>query len=134
MSQENVELLRRGYEHFERTGELLRESCHLDLVWDTTTFAAGGLLLGKCVGVDEANRWLARWIEGFEEWSLDVEELLDLGDQVIAFVRQRAKAPHGGPEVEMRLAQVWTFRSGLVERMEMYLDRAEALKAAGLLE
>jgi hypothetical protein len=32
-----------------------------------------------CVGIDEANGWLAQWLEGFENWSLDVEEVLDAG-------------------------------------------------------
>jgi ketosteroid isomerase-like protein len=34
----------------------------------------------------------------------------------------------------MRFAQVWTFRDGLIARMEMYSERAEALEAAGLRE
>jgi ketosteroid isomerase-like protein len=34
----------------------------------------------------------------------------------------------------MRFAQVWTFRDGLVARMEMYAHRAEALAAVGLAE
>jgi hypothetical protein len=36
--------------------------------------------------------------------------------------------------VEMRVAQVWTFRDALATRMEMYADRGEALDAAGLQE
>ena len=101
-----------------------------DLVWDTTTWSSsGGLNLKKCVGVDEANRWLAQWAEAFENWSLDVEKVFDAGDQVVTFVRQHAKGRHGGPEVEMRFAQVWTFRDGLIARVEMYSDRAEALEA-----
>ena len=58
MSQENVELLRRACEHAAKTGELPRDLCHPDLVWDTTTF--GGFNAERCIGVDEANRWLAR--------------------------------------------------------------------------
>jgi ketosteroid isomerase-like protein len=53
---------------------------------------------------------------------------------VVTFVRQHAQPRSGGPEVEMRFAQVWTLRDGLVERMEMYYDRDEALEAAGLRE
>jgi len=134
MSQENVDLLRRGYEHVVRTGELLGEICHADVVWDTTTFAPSGLNLKKCVGLDETNSWLAQWTEAFESWSLDVEEVFDAGDQMVVFVRQHAKARQGGPEVEMPFAQVWTFRDGLVARMEMYFDRSEALAAAGLAD
>lgn len=114
ISQENLDLLRRGFEHVARTGQLLRETVRPDFVWDTTMFSSvAGLNLKKCVGVDEANRWLAQSAEGFEDWSLDVEEGFDAGDQVVTFVRQHAKARYGGPEVEMRFAQVWTFRDAL---------------------
>jgi ketosteroid isomerase-like protein len=34
----------------------------------------------------------------------------------------------------MHFAHVWTFRDGLIARMEMYADRSEALEAAGLRE
>ncbi len=133
MSQENVNLIRRGYEHVSRTGELPREIFHPDLIWDTTTFGIG-FNLKKCVGIDEANRWLAEWTEGFESWSLEIEEVFEAGDQLVTFVRQHAKAKQGGPEVNMPIAQVWTLRDGLIARMEMYFDRADALKAVGLSE
>jgi ketosteroid isomerase-like protein len=131
MSQENLDLLRRGFEHVTRTGELLPEIGHPDFVWDTTTFR-GGINPETCVGLDETNQWLAQWVEGFENWSIDVEEVFDAEDQVVTIVRQHANPRQGGPEVEMRFAQVWTFRDGLVARMEMYADRDEALQAAGL--
>jgi hypothetical protein len=50
MSQENFDLLRRGYEHVARTGELLREVAHPDFVWVTTTFR-GAIRPGAFVGV-----------------------------------------------------------------------------------
>jgi ketosteroid isomerase-like protein len=134
MSRENLELLQRGFEYVVRTGELLPETVQPDLVWDTTTFSSMGMNMKKCVGLDEANRWLAEWSEAFESWALDVEEVFDADDQVVTFVRQHAKSKQGGPEVEMRFAQVWTFRDGLIARMEMYLDRDEALAAAGFAE
>jgi ketosteroid isomerase-like protein len=133
MSQENVEWLRAGYDHTARTGELQREGVHPEFVWDMTTFR-GAILPGHYGGVDGANRFLAEWREGFEHWSLDIEELVDAGDQVIAVVRQRGKAKQGGPDVEMRFAMVWTFRDGLAVRMEMHASRNEALEAAELRE
>ena len=94
-----MELIRRGLEHVARTGELSREEFHPDLIWDTTTFGIG-FNLKKCIGIDEANTWLAEWTEGFESWSLEIEEVFDAGDQVVTFVRQHAKAKQGGPEVD----------------------------------
>ena len=82
----------------------------------------------------EREAFFAEWLEGFEHWSLDVEEIFDAGDQVVAIVRQRGRPKRGGPEVEMQLALVWTFRDGLAVRMEMYASRNEALEAAGLSE
>lgn len=133
MSQENLDLLRRAYDYVERAGEVLPEAVHADFVWDVTTFR-GAIIPGTFVGVEEVNVWLAEWIGGFEEWSFDIEEVFDAGDRVIAIVHQRGRAKHGGPEVEMRFAQVWTFRDGLIARMEMYATPDEALEAAGLRE
>jgi ketosteroid isomerase-like protein len=133
MSQENVDLLRRAFEYVERTREFLPEAAQPDLVWDTTTFR-GAMTTDTCVGIDETNGWLAEWLENFDNWSIDIEEVFDAGDRVLTIVHQRASPKYGGPEVEMRLAQVWTFRDGLVARMEMYADRDEALEAVGLSE
>jgi ketosteroid isomerase-like protein len=134
MSQENVELVRRGIEYVGRTGEILPEAVHPDIVLDVTTFR-GAIIPGAFVGIDEINEWLAEWLEGFaEDWSLDIEEVFDAGDQVVTIVRQRAKAKHDGPELVMRFGQVWTFRDGLIARTEMYADKNEALEAAGLSE
>jgi ketosteroid isomerase-like protein len=134
MTQENVDLLMRAYEYVERTGKVLPEAVQPDFAWDTTTFRGAILLPGTFVGVEEINAWLADWLGGFEDWSPDVEEVFDAGDRVVAIVRQHGRPKHGGPEVEMHFAQVWTFRDGLISRMEMYADRSESLEAAGLRE
>ena len=131
MPEENIERLRRGYEHVGRTMQLLPEITHPDFVWDTTKFR-GGMLMNEVVGVEATNRWMAEWTEGFDDWSVEVAEFIDAGDRVLAIVDQRAVARHGGPEVEMRIFQVWTFSDGLVTRMDMYADRAEAFRDAGL--
>jgi len=133
MSRENVEGLRAAYEYTARTGKVPREPLHPEFVWDTTTFR-GAMLRGTYDGVDGANAFLAEWLESFEDWTLDIEEVVDAGDQAVAVVRQHGKAKHGGPDVEMRFAHLWTFRDGLAVRAEMYADPNEALEAAGLRE
>jgi len=74
------------------------------------------------------------WFSSFEDWAFDVEEVFDAGDRVVAIARQHAKPTHGDPEMEVRVALVWTFRDDVVARMEMYAERDEALEAAGLRE
>ena len=46
----------------------------------------------------------------------------------------RACGRGSGVEVEMEYWQVWLFRDGKAARWEEYLDRQEALEAAGLKE
>ena len=94
MSQENVEWVQAGYAHTARTGELQRDRIHPEFVWDMTTFG-GAILTGTYEGVDGANRFLAEWREGFEHWSLEIEEVFDAEDQVIVVLRQRGKAKGG---------------------------------------
>ena len=38
MSQENVEIVRSGYEHWKRTGDVLGENFHTDYVLDMFNF------------------------------------------------------------------------------------------------
>jgi ketosteroid isomerase-like protein len=112
MSQENLDLLRRGYEHVERTGAFPPEAAHPDFVWDATTFR-GGMLPETCVGVDETNAWLAEWLEGFEHWSLDIEEVFDLAALDPDVVYEDANLPdhigetYRGPEGILRAAERW---------------------------
>jgi ketosteroid isomerase-like protein len=37
-------------------------------------------------------------------------------------------------EVELKASAIWTVRDGRVSRAEFFVERAEALKAAGLTE
>ena len=131
MSQEHIDLLRRGFEHVVRTRELPREMFQPDLIWDASTYGPVGVNMRKCVGFAEADRWLAEWVEPFDEWTIELEEYFDAGDQVVTFVRQHGQTEHG-PEVELRHAFVWTFRDGLAAKVELYSDRDEALAVAGL--
>ena len=85
-------------------------------------------------GVDEARAFLREWIDAWEDWELELEALHDAGDKVLALVYQRGRSKESGMPVEMSFAQVWTLRDGKQARTEVYSERAEALKAAGLSE
>ena len=70
----------------------------------------------------------------WDDWELEVQELHDAGDRVVAVLRQRGRSKTSGMQVEMAFAQVWTLRDGLQSRMEMYSDPTEGLRAVGLAE
>jgi ketosteroid isomerase-like protein len=64
----------------------------------------------------------------------EVEATFDAGDQVVVFVRWRARGTSSGAELEMRPGQVFTLRDGKIAKQEVYLERSDALEAAGLSE
>ena len=63
---------------------------------------------------------------------MDVEQIIDAGDQVVAVVHERATGRGSGLEVDQHLAQVLTIQDGRVVRIESFTDRADAVKALGL--
>ena len=129
MSQKNVEIIRRGWEHWSATGEL---RAHPDFVWDVSNLGWPGRQV--FAGVEGANEFIAEWAGAWDDWEIEVEEYIDAGEHVVAIVNQRGRAKGTGVPVEMQFAQVWTFRDGRAIRMEMYSSLDEALEAAGLRE
>ena len=133
MSQENVEIVRDGYERFAASGRFDAEITSPDFVWDMSNFH-GWPEQQTYEGAEEARAFLSDWATAWDDWELEVDALHDAGEKVVAILRQRGRAKASGVPVEMTLAQVWTIRDGKQVRSDMYSDPAEALKAAGLEE
>jgi ketosteroid isomerase-like protein len=127
MSQENVESVRRGWEHWKATGEFRGDP---DLVWDVTKLGWPGRQV--YAGPEGASEFLAEWGDAWDDWELEVEDYIDAGDTVVTIVNQSGKAKGTEVPVEMRFAQVWTFRDTRAVRMELYGHPEEALEALGL--
>jgi ketosteroid isomerase-like protein len=130
MSTENVQRLRRAYENFAATGELSGNFAP-DFVWDMSTFRDWPERQ-TYEGVDGARQFLADWIGAWEDWELEVEQLVDAGDQVVAVLRQSGRSKATGLPIDMRFAQLWTLENGVQTRMRMYAEPEEALRAAGV--
>jgi ketosteroid isomerase-like protein len=132
MSQENVEITRRGFEHFIRTGDVLVEVYDPEVVMDTwadrSAKPSGGVYVHH--GVEAMRAFLTDWVETWDDWEFEVEELHDAGNKVVSVVRQRGRSKASGVPVDMKFAFVITFRDGKQLRVDVYFDRAEALEAA----
>jgi ketosteroid isomerase-like protein len=131
MSAENLESVRRGYEHFLATGEPAAHLMAPGFVWDMSTFRDWPERQ-TYEGPDGASEFLADWVSAWEDWRLEVGELIDAGDDVVAIVHQSGRSKTTGLAVDMDFAQVWTYEDGRQTRMRMYADPEEALRAAGL--
>ncbi|HKH13488.1 MAG TPA: nuclear transport factor 2 family protein, partial [Solirubrobacterales bacterium] len=74
----------------------------------------------------------APWVGGA---SLELEELIDAGEQVLVLIRFGGRGKMSGAEVEAFVWNVWTFHDGDPVRWTYFgEDRAGALEAAGLRE
>jgi hypothetical protein len=133
MSQQNVEIVRRRYEHLAATGDYLAEAHAPDFVWDMSKFR-GWPEQQTYEGLEGARVFLRDWLEAWDDWEVEVEALHDAGEKVVALVRQRGRSKTSGLPVDMAYGQVFTIRDGKLARMEMYADPAEALEAVGLSE
>jgi ketosteroid isomerase-like protein len=68
------------------------------------------------------------------EWSVEPYEFIPAGDKLLVASHWaiRVKGIGEGLAFERDIFQVWTFRSGLAIKQQMFLQRDEALEAAGL--
>jgi ketosteroid isomerase-like protein len=129
MSQENVETIRRGYEHFRATREI---RAHPDLVWDVSKLGWPDQQIYS--GPEGAMQFNAEWAAAWDDWDLEAQDYIDAGERVVVILDQRGRSKATGIPVEMRFAQVWTLRDGQGIRMELYASVEEALEAVGLSE
>ena len=134
MSQQNVELVKRAFEHFQAKGDFMEEITRPDFVWDMSMFH-GWPEQQIYEDLEEARRFIREWSEPFDDWQIEVEAVHDVGDdRVLVIVRQRGRSRSTGLPVDMVLGQLFTLRDGKQTRMQMYSDPAEALRAVGLQE
>src|SRR5947208_3104470 len=114
MSRENVEIVRQAIEHLNRTGEPLREVLdpEVELIIDPT-----GLLAGTYRGHEGFRRFIERLSEGFDEWHVEIDDVIDAGDSVVMLGRTRNRGRGSGMTVEQPLGWVQDVREGQVTRM-----------------
>jgi ketosteroid isomerase-like protein len=133
MSQENVEIVRRGYEHWLATGEFLIAVLDPDFVWDMSTFR--GWPEQQTYHDEGANQFIADWNDAWEDWVVEVEDHIDAGEAgVVTIAHQRGRSKASGVPVDMHFGQIWTVSDGKQARVRVYSTPEEALEAAGLSE
>ena len=138
MSQENVEIVRRVFEAFNRGGQPAVESAGFlgnEVVFDGTRAEIPGV--GVFRGIDEVRTffeedWFATF--PFEDWEIHIEEPIDNGDQVIVTSRQQGRGASSKAGTALTLGNIFTVRNGKIVRIQVFRRPEEALEAAGLSE
>jgi ketosteroid isomerase-like protein len=132
MSQENVEIVRRAIETFNREGvEAALEYFDAGVEWlGPPEWLEEHLYEGH----DGIRRIASVWGENFDEYRLDPEKFIDAGDEVVALVFQRGRIKGSTDLIEQRIGYVWEVRNGKGVRVQVYFSWEDALEAAGLRE
>jgi ketosteroid isomerase-like protein len=127
---EELNRIRDGYERFGRTHELPSGMFHPEIVWDLTTTEAWAEE-EVYRGHDGVRHFIADWLDPWEDYEFEPQEVIDAGGRVVVLGHQRATAKGSGVPVEMDWAHVITLRDGLIARVRLYTDRDQALRDAG---
>jgi ketosteroid isomerase-like protein len=131
MVHQNVEIVRRAYEMFNRNGpEAILDFLDPDVEWDESELPARQP--GVYRGHDGVRRLFEENAALWENINVQADEILGGDEGVVAFIRVRGRGRHTGANVELAIAEVWKMRGGKGSEVRLYLDRQEALEAVGL--
>lgn len=133
MSQANVEIARAAYQELNSSGRL---DAGFEFLAPDVEFHMSGAFpdLDTVYRGHEGVRKLSDQLnEPWEQFTLDPDRFIDLGDQVLVLSRFHARG-RDGIEVRLAFAHLWTLRDGLAVRMDAFSDHDQALKAVGLEE
>jgi ketosteroid isomerase-like protein len=133
MSQENVEIVRRSIDAFNR-GDLETAISYLHPegeVADDPRVPGGGITHRGNTEVERYFKSLSRY---WESVRYAPERFVDRGDDVLVLTRMTTHTRRGGPEIERPLDLMVTLREGRIFRVRTFSSRKEALEAAGLRE
>jgi ketosteroid isomerase-like protein len=130
MSEENVELVKRGFTAvMEEDWPTALATLDADVEVHDFDIPDAGVYRGH----DGFVAWLRGWNEGWDSWRLEDIEFRGAGDdQVIALFRMIAKGGHSGMELERDDAITYVVRGGKIVRTEYFNDQKRALDAVGL--
>jgi ketosteroid isomerase-like protein len=128
MSRENVEFLREGYEALSRgdmdtfeslAQERLDPRFEFHSVWDGRVFR----------GFPGTQEWISDTRDTWDDYDQGLEEVVDLGADVLVVLRISARGGGSGVPVTQELAVIWTFDGDEAVRARSFASKAEALEA-----
>jgi ketosteroid isomerase-like protein len=132
MSQENVEIVRRFVEAYNRR----------DFEGITETIDPTFEFRSRFVGIESVHRasegfpdtYFKMLDEAYDHFEVLLSEYIDAGAAVLTAGRARWRGKASGARGETPILPAFWLRAGKVFRAETFDDRAEALEAVGLSE
>jgi len=126
-----TDLLAVGYDAFNRRDAVrLRELMVDDFQWNEAEQVPG---LKGCQSADEFGAYMEGFDRLWDEFEFEPLEMLPADSGAVAVrLRGHGRGKSSGEPFELVIHHVWRFRDGHVARMDAFLDKREAARAAGL--
>ena len=134
MSRDNIEVVRRGHDARSagRVGEWI-ETLDPNIEWDISGYPLPDFPergTGRNSFIGHITKYWSLW----NDYAQTVEKTIDVGDDVVVILRERARRRNSDAAVEREVATVWTVRNGVRVRFRAFEHPADALKAVGIDE
>jgi ketosteroid isomerase-like protein len=131
MPGENAEVVRRMYEAYLR-GDVDEAMVHIhpDVRVDFSVRGDTGVRYGQ----DALAEIVAGWISTWDDYREELDELRDLGEEVLLVATQAGRGKGSGVETTRQWAWLYVVEEGLVTSVTAYDDRATAIAAASSAE
>jgi uncharacterized protein len=128
---EALDTVRRHYEAFERKDwdalfALYDADVELDL--SRSGIPDGGIHRGHEGLLEGWSRWRGVW----DRYDFELEELIEVGDRVLALIHVHASSKGQGMDAEVHAGDVFTVRNGRIVHFASFLDREDARREVGL--
>jgi ketosteroid isomerase-like protein len=131
MARENVELLRRAFQAFNRRDlDTMLALADEEIVVESRLAAVEGGYYGH----QGVRRWWADTLEVLPDYEVEVDEVRDFGDVTLARLRAHAHGAGSAAPLEEVIWNVARWRAGRSTWWRNCMTEEEALQAAGLSE
>jgi ketosteroid isomerase-like protein len=135
MSEENVEVFKRGAEAYNRRDiEALFQDLDPEVEWHSALLIPFGGEETVSRGHDGVREVMSEVFDALAEIHLEYSEIRDLGDRIVGIGRISTRGKQSGAVTDMAFGTVADMKNGKAVRIWTYLDPQEALEAAGLRE
>ncbi|MGI9020499.1 MAG: nuclear transport factor 2 family protein [Solirubrobacterales bacterium] len=132
MSEENLQVVRAVFDAFSRGDtaallELMDPSVVFTPIPETPD-------VQSFHGHEGVLQGLAQSIDIWDDFSVELREMRDFDDHVLASLRWWGRGPSSGIQMEVDICGLYTFREGKIVRWQFFASEQQALEAAGLSE
>lgn len=132
MSQENVDLIRGLYDAFA-AGDVpgVLGVMSPDIVWmeaESYPYADGNAYVGPQAVLEGV---FARCIDEWDGFAVEIDEILDAGDTVVAFGRYTGTYKATGTSQSTQLVHVWRIEDGEIVRYQQHADTLHVARVMG---